>query len=286
MNLVHFILPILFLQACVVISSPLFFNKNLDKWTKELIQVSKNEFKNLKEMKELINRKYCGESLKHLAGLVLDKSDKDAKLIIEGSIESNRLIFKLGNIKEKEINIKDIILPIETLSHKCINIRQINENKDSTVLCLANKVLRNFWTNSITDAVLCKITKTKGKLPEYNDSIQLEETNTSESNDLRDSDAEQEDNQKTQENIEIDGKTKKKNQIKKKLLNEEFEDDEENQQKGLQLRISKSKSGYPKIKINGENIDEIKERSEKEINQIENSQKDQSSGNEENDNDM
>lgn len=260
MNLVHFILPILFLQACVVISSPLFFNKNLDKWTKELIQVSKNEFKNLKEMKELINRKYCGESLKHLAGLVLDKSDKDAKLIIEGSIESNRLIFKLGNIKEKEINIKDIILPIETLSHKCINIRQINENKDSTVLCLANKVLRNFWTNSITDAVLCKITKTKGKLPEYNDSIQLEETNTSESNDLRDSDAEQEDNQKTQENIEIDGKTKKKNQIKKKLLNEEFEDDEENQQKGLQLRISKSKSGYPKIKINGENIDEIKER--------------------------
>ncbi|VTZ67308.1 PH domain-containing protein, putative [Plasmodium chabaudi chabaudi] len=286
MNLFHFILPICFLHVCVVISSPLFFNKNLDKWTKELIQVSKNEFKNLKEMKELVNRKYCGESLKHLAGLVLDKSDKDAKLIIEGSIESNRLIFKLGNIKEKEINIKDIILPIETLSHKCINIRQINENKDSTVLCLANKVLRNFWINSITDAALCKITKTKGKLPEYNDSIQSEEENTSENNDLKDNDEEQEDDQKIRENTEIDAETKKKNQIKKKLLNEEFEDDEENQEKGLQLRISKSKLGYPKVKINGENIDEIKERAEKETNQMEKSQKDQPDDNEENDSDM
>ncbi|KAI4839285.1 PH domain-containing protein [Plasmodium brasilianum] len=260
----------LFVSIClcnILLSSsiPILFNKNLDKWTRELLKVSKSEYNNLNEINELTDRKFCGKSLNHLAGLILDQSDREAKLIIEGSITSNKLIFKLGNIKEKEINISDITLPIETLSNKCINIRQLKDNIDSTILCLASKVLRNFWVNSITDAVLCKLTKSKGKLPQFNYAIDNDEKSIDE----------KELEEKEQEDEELSSKAhvkeNEKDQVKKKIINEEFDEEQENKQKGLKLRIAKSKFGQPNIKINGKNIEDIKkEGSEKEKNKLEN----------------
>ncbi|SOV76078.1 conserved Plasmodium protein, unknown function [Plasmodium sp. gorilla clade G3] len=241
----------LFLFLCLfnilnIYGTPLFYNKNLEKWNKELLKISKKEYNSLNELNELTDRKNCGKSLKHLAGLILDKSDKEAKLIIEGSIIFNKLILKLGNIKEKEIKVNDIILPIETLSNKCINIRLAKSN-DSTILCLANKVLRNFWANSITDAVLCKMTNVQGKLPEY------DYTRNDNDND--------EDNEMDMEEKEVNSKNskiKKINDKKNKIINEEFDDEQEKEQKGLKLRIAKSKYGQPNIKINEKTLEDIK----------------------------
>ncbi|SBT76239.1 PH domain-containing protein, putative [Plasmodium ovale] len=268
-------------------SAPIFFNRNIDKWTRELLKVSKNEYSNSKEISLLTDRKYCGQSLNHMAGLVLEKSDKEAKLIIEGSIIYNKLILKLGNIKEKEINIQDIILPVETLSNKCINIRQVKSADDSTILCLASKVLRNFWINSITDAVLCKLTKSMGKLPEFNYALEEGETgseNKDEETDVEGDGKENgESNREDEEKMDekTDGKTdgkyedgekrKKKEQIRNKLISEEFDDERENEQRGLKLRIAKSKFGQPNIKINGKNVQDLKkEGSEKEEKNTEN----------------
>ncbi|SBS84644.1 PH domain-containing protein, putative [Plasmodium ovale] len=260
-------------------SAPIFFNRNIDKWTRELLKVSKNEYNNSKEISLLTDRKYCGQSLNHMAGLVLEKSDKEAKLIIEGSIIYNKLILKLGNIKEKEINIQDIILPVETLSNKCINIRQVKSADDSTILCLASKVLRNFWINSITDAVLCKLTKSMGKLPEFNYALEEGETESEQKDEETYVEGDEKENEESKRENEgkTDGKyddvekRKKKEQIRNKVISEEFDDEQENEQRGLKLRIAKSKFGQPNIKINGKNVQDLKkEGSEKEAKNTEN----------------
>ncbi|VWU48526.1 conserved protein, unknown function [Hepatocystis sp. ex Piliocolobus tephrosceles] len=232
-----------FLNKC----APIIYSNNFNKWTKELSKISKKEYHNLSDINDLTNRKYCGSSLKHLAGLILDKSDKEAKLIIEGSIFFNKLTLKLGNTKEKEIDIKNIILPIETLSNKCINIRQTEQNEESTILCLSSKVLRNFWINSITDAVLCKMTKIKGKLPEF-DYLNEDDEKKNKQQDEGEDDEKNDEQTKTEED-----------KIKSRFNNEEFDDEKEEGKKGVQLRIPKSKYGQPDIKINGKTIKEIKE---------------------------
>ncbi|ANQ07277.1 Uncharacterized protein PCOAH_00018850 [Plasmodium coatneyi] len=274
MHSIKWALPILLLNVFVSRCAPVFFNKNLDKWTKELLKVSKNEYSNLDEAKSFANRKYCGQSLKHLAGLILDKTDKEGKLIIEGSIVSNKLILRLGNIKEKEISIKDILLPIETLSSKCINIREGKNKDDSTILCLASKVLRNFWVNSITDAVLCKMTKNRGKLPEYNyaqaGNDKEEEQNEKEGEE--DEDANLEQPGEPNESLKKKANTQQKEQklAMKKIINEEFDEEQENEPKGLKVRIAKSKFGSPQVKINGKSVDEVqKNGSEKGTNETE-----------------
>ncbi|SBS81795.1 conserved Plasmodium protein, unknown function [Plasmodium ovale curtisi] len=270
---------ICFLHMLLSTSAPIFFNRNIDKWTRELLKVSKNEYNNSKEISLLTDRKYCGQSLNHMAGLVLEKSDKEAKLIIEGSIIYNKLILKLGNIKEKEINIQDIILPVETLSNKCINIRQVKSADDSTILCLASKVLRNFWINSITDAVLCKLTKSMGKLPEFNYALEEGETESEQKDEETYVEGDEKENEESKRENEgkTDGKyddvekRKKKEQIRNKVISEEFDDEQENEQRGLKLRIAKSKFGQPNIKINGKNVQDLKkEGSEKEAKNTEN----------------
>ncbi|CRG96586.1 conserved Plasmodium protein, unknown function [Plasmodium gallinaceum] len=263
MNSIKLFFCVCLVKVCLSRCNSIFFNKNVDKWTKELLKMPTNEYNNLNELNELTDRKFCGKSLKHLAGLILDKSDKEAKLIIEGSIISNKLILKMGNIKEKEININEIILPIETLSNKCINIRQMKE-VDSTILCLGNKVLRNFWINSITDAVLCKMTKINGKLPEFNYEEEKEENNE-EINEKKNNEKEEsnEEESNDEESNEEKNKSKNKKEIdeaKKKIINEEFDEEDENEEKGLKLRIAKSKFGYPQVKINGKNIEDIKKK--------------------------
>ncbi|SOV22408.1 conserved Plasmodium protein, unknown function [Plasmodium sp. DRC-Itaito] len=252
MNYLKLFLFLFLVNIVNIYGTPLFYNKNLEKWNKELLKISKNEYNSLNELNELTDRKNCGKSLKHLAGLILDKSDKEAKLIIEGSIIFNKLILKLGNIKEKEIKVNDIILPIETLSNKCINIR-LSKSNDSTILCLANKVLRNFWTNSITDAVLCKMTNVQGKLPEYDYTKSGNNNNNNNDNG--------EDNEMDMDEKEVNSqnkKVKKINEKKKKIINEEFDDEQEKEQKGLKLRIAKSKYGQPNIKINEKSLEDIK----------------------------
>ncbi|KYN98328.1 hypothetical protein PRSY57_0902300 [Plasmodium reichenowi] len=258
MNYLKLFLFLFLVNILNIYGTPLFYNKNLEKWNKELLKISKKEYNSLNELNELTDRKNCGKSLKHLAGLILDKSDKEAKLIIEGSIIFNKLILKLGNIKEKEIKVNDIILPIETLSNKCINIRVAKSN-DSTILCLANKVLRNFWANSITDAVLCKMTNVQGKLPEY-DYTKHDEDND-EDNDKDNDEENDEDNEMDMQEKEANSqnrKVKKINEKKKKIINEEFDDEQEKEQKGLKLRIAKSKYGQPNIKINEKSLEDIK----------------------------
>ncbi|GAW80106.1 hypothetical protein, conserved [Plasmodium gonderi] len=275
MNPIKWILSTFLLNALISRCNPLYFNNNMDKWMKELLKVSKKEYNSFNEINDLGNRKYCGKSLNHLAGLILDKTDKEGKLIIEGSIISNKLILKLGNIKEKEINIKDIILPVETLSNKCIHIRQSKNNDDSVILCLASKVLRNFWTNSITDAVLCKLTKTRGKLPEYNYALGMDEKRE-EQNEESDKSGEADE---ASDSV-IDKTSVQKNEqnlVRKKIIGEEFDEEQENEPKGLKLRIAKSKFGNPHIKINGKNVEEIKnDRSVKGTNKLENQKKDES----------
>lgn len=286
MHSIKWSLPILLLNVLLSRCTPVFFNKNLDKWTKELLKLSKNEYRNLDDAKSFADRKYCGQSLKHLAGLILDKTDKEGKLIIEGSIVSNKLILRLGNIKEKEINIKDILLPIETLSSKCINIRQGKKKDDSTILCLASKVLRNFWVNSITDAVLCKMTKNRGKLPEYNyaqgGNDKEEEKNEKEGEegeeDEKDEEGDIEQAGEPNESLKKKANTQQKEQnlAKKKIVNEEFDEEQETEPKGLKLRIAKSKFGSPQVKINGKSVDEVqKNRSEKGTDETENQNKDE-----------
>ncbi|KJP89472.1 hypothetical protein AK88_00915 [Plasmodium fragile] len=287
MHSIKWALPILLLNVFLSRCAPVFFNKNLDKWTKELLKVSKNEYNNLDEAKSFANRKYCGQSLKHLAGLILDKTDKEGKLIIEGSIVSNKLMLKLGNIKEKEISIKDILLPIETLSSKCINIRQGKKKDDSTILCLASKVLRNFWVNSITDAVLCKMTKNRGKLPEYNyaqgGNDKEEEQNEKEGDAGEEGDKDEEGDLEqagaTKQSLKKKANTQQKEQnlAMKKIINEEFDEEQENEPKGLKVRIAKSKFGSPQVKINGKSVDEVqKNGSEQETDETENQNKDES----------
>ncbi|GAB65618.1 hypothetical protein PCYB_071200 [Plasmodium cynomolgi strain B] len=283
MNSIKLALPILLLNVLLSRCAPVFFNKNLDKWTKELLRVSKNEYSNFDEAKSFGDRKYCGQSLKHLAGLILDKTDKEGKLIIEGSIVSNKLILKLGNIKEKEISIKDILLPIETLSSKCINIRQGKKKDDSTILCLASKVHRNFWVNSITDAVLCKMTKNRGKLPEYNyaqgGNDKEEEQNEKEGEEGEgDEEGDLEQAGEPNESLKKKANTQQKEQniAKKKMINEEFDEEQENEPKGLKVRIAKSKFGSPQVKINGKSVDEVqKNGSEKGTEETENQNNDE-----------
>lgn len=312
-------------SGCVYTYSPVFFS-NPNTWD----DVTKNPTNpgssiiHMKEWKNISERKMCGESLQHVAGLVVDKTDKEAKVIVEGSIRTNKLILKLGCIKEKEIYIKNIILPIETISSKCINIRE--KIQDSTILCLENKFMRNFWNNSITDAVLCHETKVRGKLPQYNYSEDTktedeEELNTvttneetkevtsedtkdianeetkdiiseetkditseetkditnEETKDITDEETKEVMNEiNNQESEEItndednksepmeetnnEEETKTNDEWKQNILKEEFEDEIEKneEQKGLKLRIAKSKYGYPKVKINGTNIQEFK----------------------------
>ncbi|CAA9987309.1 conserved Plasmodium protein, unknown function [Plasmodium knowlesi strain H] len=287
MHSIKWALPILLLNVLLSKCAPVFFNKNLDKWTKELLRVSKNEYSNLDEAKSFSNRKYCGQSLKHLAGLILDKTDKEGKLIIEGSIVSNKLILKLGNIKEKEISINDILLPIETLSSKCINIRQGKKKDDSTILCLASKVLRNFWVNSITDAVLCKITKNRGKLPQYNyaqGEKDKEEKQNEKEEEADDEDEEADVNQggKQNESLKKKANTQQKEQklAMKKIIKEEFDEEQENEPKGLKVRIAKSKFGSPQVKINGKSVDEVQkngsEKGKDETEETENQSRDES----------
>lgn len=231
--------------------APVFNYNNLDKWTRELHKLTKNDHQNVKDINTLTNRKNCGGSLQHLAGLVLDKSDKDARLIVEGSIFFNKLTLKLGNIKEKEIDIKTVILPIETLSNKCINIRHAKHGEESTILCLSTKVLRNFWINSITDAVLCKLTNIKGKLPEFD----YFEEDAKKNEDQEEDQTSDEDNDEEQRKITED-------KINARINNEEFEDVKEEEKKGVQLRIGNSKFGQADIKINGKPIHEIIENKE------------------------
>ncbi|EWC76902.1 hypothetical protein C923_02409 [Plasmodium falciparum UGT5.1] len=254
MNYLKLFLFLFLVNILNIYGTPLFYNKNLEKWNKELLKISKKEYNSLNELNELTDRKNCGKSLKHLAGLILDKSDKEAKLIIEGSIIFNKLILKLGNIKEKEIKVNDIILPIETLSNKCINIRVAKSN-DSTILCLANKVLRNFWANSITDAVLCNMTNVQGKLPEYD---YTKNDNDNDKDNDEDNDEDNEMDMKEKEANSQNTKVKKINEKKKKIINEEFDDEQEKEQKGLKLRIAKSKYGQPNIKINEKSLEDIK----------------------------
>ncbi|CRG99249.1 conserved Plasmodium protein, unknown function [Plasmodium relictum] len=274
MNSIKLFFFICLVKVCLSKCNSIFFNKNVDKWTKELLKMPKSEYNNLNELNELNDRQFCGKSLKHLAGLILDKSDKEAKLIIEGSIISNKLILKMGDIKEKEININDIILPIETLSNKCINIRHMKEF-DSIILCLGNKVIRNFWINSITDAVLCKMTKNNGKLPEFN----YEEKKENNNNENDEEEENEEDNKGENRN--------EKDEKKKKYINEEFDEEEENEEKGLKLRIAKSKFGYPQVKINGKNVEDIKKeelskklsKSQNELNNLQNEEYEESPNN-------
>ncbi|CEM05224.1 unnamed protein product [Vitrella brassicaformis CCMP3155] len=69
-----------------------------------------------------------------------------------------------GTVKDREYDIKDIRLPLETFGlDKCFGIRLFEGFAD--LICAPNRRTRNVWMNALSEEVLCFKTGVKGSLP-------------------------------------------------------------------------------------------------------------------------
>jgi len=120
---------------------------------------------NVKELKKKnIKQLTCGEGHRGLLELVMDNSDFDVKALVLGHLTKEKMTLYSGSTVEKEFDLKEIVLPVLTIDDKCISIRE--KDDFGTILCSKSLKSRDKWLNYLHEAILCKITGVKGKLPE------------------------------------------------------------------------------------------------------------------------
>ncbi|CBZ53669.1 conserved hypothetical protein [Neospora caninum Liverpool] len=105
----------------------------------------------------------CGEGHRGLLAMILDSSDADAKILTVGQLSHDKLLIYSGNVVEKEYDVQDIVVPVETVDDKCFAIRE--KRALATVYCARDMRRRDQWLNYLHESIFCKETGVKGKLP-------------------------------------------------------------------------------------------------------------------------
>nr|CEL75140.1 TPA: hypothetical protein BN1205_020350 [Toxoplasma gondii VEG] len=105
----------------------------------------------------------CGEGHRGLLEMILDTSDADAKILTVGQLSRDKLLIYSGINVEKEYDIQDIMVPVETVDDRCFAIRE--KRAIGTVYCARDMRTRDQWLNYLHESIFCKETGVKGKLP-------------------------------------------------------------------------------------------------------------------------
>ncbi|PFH37366.1 hypothetical protein BESB_038240 [Besnoitia besnoiti] len=105
----------------------------------------------------------CGEGHRGLLAMIVDSTDSDARILTAGQLTNQQLLIYSGNVIEAEYNLKDIVVPVETVNDKCFAIRA--QKALATLYCARDTRRRDQWLNYIHEAIFCKKTGVKGRLP-------------------------------------------------------------------------------------------------------------------------
>ncbi|KFG64071.1 hypothetical protein TGRUB_273040 [Toxoplasma gondii RUB] len=105
----------------------------------------------------------CGEGHRGLLEMILDTSDADAKILTVGQLSRDKLLIYSGINVEKEYDIQDIMVPVETVDDRCFALRE--KRAIGTVYCARDMRTRDQWLNYLHESIFCKETGVKGKLP-------------------------------------------------------------------------------------------------------------------------